>query len=282
MSEGTTTTTGATARHADGDGAGCARERDAKEKCEPTCATGRCGRTATTQFAVLLSPGCPDAESTCINATPLPRPGGRLLRAYPNVSAAALHLHIAWLGHLARNCESPPAADVGEVLGIDFSSERPNSIRAYLPVKLRNKWKYLICYVDEYRRVVIPKTTRVSRENFVASGRKLMTSPKVDVSAAEASTSLVNNKSVALPTRSPRVGVTYPYHFESCARTHVHIHTRVAARVVAAGLMQTGSHDDVTDVKLKLTMRGQPGFVGLEFAKGARKRDKNEERENEC
>lgn len=44
----------------------------------------------------------PDAESTCINATAT---GGRLPRAYPNVSRAALHLHSAWPGRPARNCE---------------------------------------------------------------------------------------------------------------------------------------------------------------------------------
>lgn len=42
-----------------------------------------------------------DAESTCINAT-----DRRLLRAYPNVSRAALHLHSAWPGRPVRNCET--------------------------------------------------------------------------------------------------------------------------------------------------------------------------------
>lgn len=66
------------------------RGRDAREKRESTCATGRpARRMATTQFAGALRdaslslPPPSDAESTCINAT-----GGRLLRAYPNVSRA--------------------------------------------------------------------------------------------------------------------------------------------------------------------------------------------------
>jgi len=58
-------------------------------------------RMATTQFAG--TPGRPDVESTCINATAT---GERLLQAYPNVSRAALHLDSAWPSHLARNCES--------------------------------------------------------------------------------------------------------------------------------------------------------------------------------
>ena len=68
-----------------------------------------------------------------------------------------------------------------------------------------------------------------------------MTPPKVDVSTAEASTSLVNNKSVALPTRSPRAtGLAIVHSGIMCT------YTRVLARIREAyGLVQTGSYDDV-------------------------------------
>jgi len=83
----------------------------------------------------------------------------------------------------------------------------------------------------------------------------------------------VNNKSVALPSRSPRAGVTYL----RIVRAR-HSRARTRTRVLAVGLVQTGSHDDVTDAELNPTMRGQPEFVGLEFAEGGRA----SERGNEC
>lgn len=100
-----------------------------------------------------------------------------------------------------------------------------------------------------------------------------MIPPKVDVSAVEASTSLVNNKSVAFADSIASSRgylsvqlVRRPVCTRSCRQSH----TRVSARVLAGGLMQTGSHDDVTDVELNLTMRGQTEFVGLEFAQRER------------
>lgn len=70
----------------------------------------------------------PGAESTCINAT-----GGRLLRAYPNVSGAALHLHSAWPSSSRPQLRNVPSASSspGSIFrGRDTSSER---------VKLRNE-----------------------------------------------------------------------------------------------------------------------------------------------
>ncbi|KYM89488.1 hypothetical protein ALC53_02327 [Atta colombica] len=67
-------------------------------------------------------------------------------------------------------------------------------------------WRYLVlCFVQSFVPWQIAATkSDIILEAFVPPGRKPMTPPKVDVSTAEASTSLVNNKSVALPTRSPR------------------------------------------------------------------------------
>lgn len=98
-------------------------------------------------------------------------------------------------------------------------------------------------------------------EAFVPPGRKPMTPPKVDVSAAEASTSLVNNKSVALPTRSPRAsGLAIAHSGIMCTYIRVLARTREAY-----GLVQTGSHDDVYRHKPKPLLRGVSSeFVGLE------------------
>jgi hypothetical protein len=84
------------------------------------------------------------------------------------------------------------------------------------------------------------KTEHNSRSP-VLPGRKPMIPRKVDV-GTEANISPVNNKSVALPSRrylsSNRARTSF-----TC--THAHAH----ARARAVGLMQTGSHDDVTDAE---------------------------------
>ncbi|TGZ46842.1 Uncharacterized protein DBV15_02600 [Temnothorax longispinosus] len=191
----------------------------------------------------------PDAESTCINATAT---GGRLLRAYPNVSRAALHLHSAWPGRPARNCE--------------MSRLRRRRVRFFerpsrASVKSRNErgpafdreidsiyWRHLVpCFVQSFSNV-IPEAFAVSL------GRKPMTLPKVDVSAAEAQApSLVNNKSVALPTRSPRArGVSCRARAHTRNRVHVYApHTR---EVYGAGLCKLGHTMTFTDISLNPTM----------------------------
>ncbi|KYN17001.1 hypothetical protein ALC57_10698, partial [Trachymyrmex cornetzi] len=218
------------------------RGRDVREKREPTCAIGRCdaarrGAAHDNDPVYRHSRALHDAESTCINAT-----GGRLLRAYPNVSGAALHLHSAWPGRPIRNCETSRSRCRCRVRFFERTFR--------VSVKSRNEgdpafnremdpiyWGCLVpCFVQSFVPWQIAATkSDVILEAFVPPGRKPMTPPKVDVSAAEASTSLVNNKSVALPTRSPRA---------------------------------TGLHDDVYRHKPKPRLRRgvSSEFVGLEPA----------------
>lgn len=96
----------------------------------------------------------------------------------------------------------------------------------------------------------------------VSAGREPMTLPKVDVSgAAEASTSLVNNKSVALPTRSPRAPGLAVAHMKSRARERTHAKP-------TADLCKLGHTMTFTSGGLSSTARGRSGFVGLEPAAG--------------
>lgn len=80
------------------------RGRDAREKREPTCATGRHRAWRRPSLPALQGvPRCGiDLHKRYRYRN---RRGGWLLRAYPNVSRAALHLHSAWLDRPARNCE---------------------------------------------------------------------------------------------------------------------------------------------------------------------------------
>ncbi|EGI69304.1 hypothetical protein G5I_02070 [Acromyrmex echinatior] len=243
------------------------RGRDVREKREPTCAIGRRDAAHDDDPVCRLSGALHDAESTCINAT-----GGRLLRAYPNVSGAALHLHSAWPGRSVRNCETSRSRCRCRVrffertFRVSVKSQNegdPAFDREMDPIY----WGYLVpCFVQSFVPWQIAATkSDVILEAFVPPGRKPMTPSKVDVSAAEASTSLVNNKSVALPTRSPRAtGLGLQLSHIQVSRAHIHAYLRVYVR--PTGLCKLG-HDDVYRHKPKPRLRGVSSeFVGLEPA----------------